>query len=66
MSLWWELRGEFGIGAKTYMIPMPKIPLTRSFLFKLICSRHTTGIGRMTTATSISKLEMPMYMSNAF
>ena len=49
-----------------YTTPSPNIKLNITFLFIAICNPQRTGIGRITIATSSSKLTMPMYRSSAF
>lgn len=53
-------------GKGTYIMPNPNMLLKVIFFPTAICKPHRTGMGSITTATSISRLKMPMKRSSDF
>ena len=55
-----EARILRGGEAFAYTTPNPNIKLKTTFLFIAICKPQSTGMGKITTVTSNSKLTIPM------
>lgn len=46
-----------------YMIPIPNMQLSATFLLLAICNPHSIGMGKTTTTTSCSRFKMAIYIS---